>query len=92
MFEGFPNSVVEAAYLEIPIIASQSYGGINEILSGGRFGTIYSNNYLNLATKIENFIKYPKPFLIKAKLAKTNSLKFNLKNNIINFENLFMKI
>ena len=42
-FEGFPNSVVEAAHIGLPIIASQSHGGINEILSGGKGGTIYTD-------------------------------------------------
>ena len=91
-FEGFPNSVVEACCLEIPVIASQSHGGINEILSNGKFGTIYSNNYSELSKKIQNFINKPKLFLDKAKLAKKNVMKFNLKNNIKNFENLFIKI
>ncbi len=91
-FEGFPNSVVEAACLGIPIISSQSHGGINEILSNGKFGTIYSNGYLGLSTKIKKFINHPKNFIQKAKLAKKNAIRFSLKNHTKNFENLLKKI
>ena len=91
-FEGFPNSVVEAAYLGIPIISSQSHGGINEILSRGKFGTIYSNGYLELSAKIKEFIAHPKKFIEKAKFAKKNVVKFNLKNHTQNFEDLLKKI
>jgi len=91
-FEGFPNSVAEAAYFGIPVIASQSYGGINEILSNGKFGTIYQNSHLELSNKIKNYIKNPKPFIYKAKLAQKNILKFNLVNNIKNYEKLFNEL
>ena len=91
-FEGFPNSVVEAASLGIPIISSQSHGGINEILSNGKFGEIYYNGYFELASKIKNYIKDPKILIKKAKLAKKNVLRFNLKNHKKKFENLFNKI
>lgn len=91
-FEGFPNSVVEAAYLGIPIISSQSHGGINEILLNGKFGEIYYNGHSDLASKIKNYIDDPKKFLKKAKLAKKYVLKFNLSNNKKKYENLFNKI
>ncbi len=91
-FEGFPNSVVEAASLGIPVISSQSHGGINEILSNGKFGEIYYNGYFDLASKIKNYINDPKIFIQKAKLAQKNVLKFNLNNHKKKFENLFNKI
>ena len=31
-FEGFPNSVVEALSSGVPVLASQSHGGINDII------------------------------------------------------------
>jgi glycosyltransferase involved in cell wall biosynthesis len=91
-FEGFPNSVVEAASMGIPIISSQSHGGINEILSNGKFGEIYHGGYFDLASKIKNYINDPQIFIRRAKLAKKNVLKFNLKNHKKKFENLFDKI
>ena len=39
-FEGFPNSIVEAINTNLPIISSQSHGGINDILLNGKAGTI----------------------------------------------------
>tara|TARA_B100001175_G_C19496166_1_gene635447 strand:+ start:747 stop:1841 length:1095 start_codon:yes stop_codon:yes gene_type:complete len=91
-FEGFPNSVVEAAYMGVPIISSQSHGGINEILHNGKYGTIYNGNYINLALKIKNFYKNPKIFYKKANLAKKNVLNFNVSNHKLNFERLIDKI
>ena len=40
-FEGFPNSVVEAFSSGVPVIASQSFGGINDIISNKNYGIIY---------------------------------------------------
>lgn len=91
-FEGFPNSVVEAAYIGVPIISSQSHGGINEILNNGKYGTIYNGGYLDLALKIKNFYTSPKIFYKKANLAKKNVIKFNISNHKINFEKLIDKI
>ena len=68
-FEGFPNSVVEALSLGIPVIASQSHGGINEIIKNKNFGFIYNNN-----TELE---------VILLKILK-NKLKFKNNRNLIN--------
>ena len=91
-FEGFPNSVVEAANLGVPVISSQSHGGINEILLNGKCGTIYYNGYKNLAFKIQKYLKKPNIFYKKARLAKKNVSKFNLINHKKNFEKLLNKI
>ena len=90
-FEGFPNSVVEAAHIGLPIIASQSHGGINEILSGGKGGTIYKNQE-ELKNSIESFIKDPKVFFRKSKIAQQKSLKFNLRNHVMQFEKIIDNI
>ena len=91
-FEGFPNSVVEAANLGVPIIASQSHGGINEILLNGKCGTIYSKGYKNLASKIKKFSKNRKTFINKAKKAKKNILRFSSINHKNHFENILNSI
>ena len=91
-FEGFPNSVVEAAHMGIPVISSQSHGGINEILLRGKCGTIYKNDYFDLASKIKKFYNNPKAFYQKASLAKKNVKKFNVNNHIRRFEKLLNKI
>jgi|TARA_B100001971_G_C18205776_1_gene547516 glycosyltransferase involved in cell wall biosynthesis len=92
-FEGFPNSVVEAINFGLPVISSQSYGGINEILLNGKCGTIFRNgNSVDLANKIQNFYNNPKKFFLKTKLAKRNIQRFTLKKNIFNYENLFYNL
>ena len=90
-FEGFPNSVVEAAHVGIPIIASQSHGGINEILSKGKGGTIYKNSQ-DLKRLIEKFLSNPKNFIKKSKIAKKKSFEFSLKNHVTKFEKLLDKV
>ena len=90
-FEGFPNSVVEAANIGLPIIASQSHGGINEILSKGKGGTIYTNSQ-NLKNSIDRFINNPKNFIKKSKIAKKKSFEFSLKNHVNKFEKIINSI
>ena len=92
LFEGFPNAVVEALYFGVPVIASQSHGGINEILNNGKFGTIYFKNKNELHKKIKNYIKNPKRFINKAMNARKHVAQYNLKNHVKNFESLIFKI
>jgi glycosyltransferase involved in cell wall biosynthesis len=92
-FEGFPNSVVEAINHGIPVICSQSHGGINEILLNGKCGTIFNNgNSFDLADKIEEYYNNPKEYFSKTKLAKKNIKRFTLRKNIMGYENLFNKL
>jgi len=92
-FEGFPNSVVEAINHGIPVICSQSHGGINEILLNGKCGTIFDNgNSFELANKIEEYYNNPKEYFSKTKLAKKNIKRFTLRKNIMGYENLFNKL
>ena len=56
LFEGFPNSVVEAINYNLPIISSQSFGGINDILPNENYGSIIENfNENSLSRTIELF-------------------------------------
>ena len=90
-FEGFPNSVVEAAQVGLPIIASQSHGGINEILSKGKGGSIYKNSQ-DLKRLIEKFSNDRKIFIKKSKIAQKKSLEFNLKSHVFKFETMINEI
>ncbi len=90
-FEGFPNSVVEAAQVGLPIIASQSHGGINEILSKGKGGTIYKNSQ-DLKKFIEKFTNNQKIFTKKSIIAQKKSFEFNLKNHVSKFEKILDEI
>ena len=86
IYEGFPNTVVEAVYNECLVIASNSYGGCGEIIKNKNYGLRYETfNYMQLSKKInfaiKNFgnfkikIKYAKKKLLR--MAKTNNLKYN---------------
>ena len=90
-FEGFPNSVVEAISSGIPVIASQSHGGINEIIKNKNFGLIYNNDQ-ELEIILKKII-YKKLNFIKNKTLFKNHLKnFSEKNNVKKYTNLFFKV
>ena len=91
-FEGFPNSVVEAINANLPIISSQSHGGINDILLNGKAGTIYKNNAKDLKNKILDFINNNQKYQKKTKLAKFNLKNFTLNKHVKKFENEIKKI
>jgi len=92
-FEGFPNSVVEAINFNIPVICSQSYGGINEILLNGKCGTIFRNgDPKDLSNKINKFYLNPNKFYLMSKIAKVNIKKFSLQKNLTSYNKLFEKI
>ena len=92
-FEGFPNSVVEAINFNIPVICSQSYGGINEILLNGKCGTTFKNgDSKDLSNKINKFYLNPNKFNLMSKIAKINIKIFSLQNNLSNYDKLFNKI
>ena len=90
-FEGFPNTVVEALSSNLPVLASQSYGGINEILPNKKYGIIYKNDdelyyYLKKLSKSNLKISFTKNEIF-------NHLnKFSEKKNLINYDKLFTKL
>ena len=90
-FEGFPNSVVEALSHNIYVIASQSYGGINEIVPNKNFGTIYRNK--------KEFEEIIRKLLLKQKINKIKKDKlyrhlnrFSEKKNIQKYNAIFNSI
>ena len=90
-FEGFPNTVIEALSVGIPVLASQSFGGINEILKDVSFGYIYHNRvelkkYLQLIKNKE--IKFN--FTRKKLYSHLN--KFNENLNLKKYEKIFSEI
>ena len=90
-FEGFPNSVVEALSHNVPVIASQSFGGINEILVRKKFGYVYSSDYE--LKEILNKIILQKINLKVNKDKLFNHLnKFSEKKNYKKYDNLFKSI
>ena len=92
-FEGFPNSVVEAINYNIPILSSQSGGGINEILSNGQFGILFKNDSKeDLIKKLELFIENEDLYFNKTLKAKKGLKRFLLKKCIIKYNKLFSNI
>tara|TARA_B100000287_G_scaffold431059_1_gene487566 strand:+ start:483 stop:1574 length:1092 start_codon:yes stop_codon:yes gene_type:complete len=90
-FEGFPNSVVEALSHRTPVIASQSHGGINEIITNKEFGYIYKNEN-ELETIIRKIIKNKYIYKINSRKIYKHLIKFSEKNNLKNYNFLFQKI
>ena len=90
-FEGFPNTVVESLSVGIPVLASQSHGGINEILSNKKFGLIFDKE-----STLERYLDdiYKKKLLFK--LNKTQTIShlnnFSLKKNVENYNKILNKL
>ena len=86
IYEGFPNTIVEAVCNECLIITSNSFGGCKEIIKNENYGLKYNTfNYMQLSKKInfaiknfdkcKNKIKYAKGQLTE--IAKKNNSKYN---------------
>ena len=75
----------------IPVLASQSHGGINEILSNKKFGFIFDKE-----TLLEKYLKdiYNKKIIIKLNKSQIiNHLNnFSLKKNVENYDKLLCKL
>ena len=93
MFEGFPNVVVESLNNSVPVIASRSGGGINEIISKGKYGQLFDVTKSNdLKKKILNFIKFPKILIRKAKTSKSHLKNFDEKSSAKKYEKIFLEL
>jgi glycosyltransferase involved in cell wall biosynthesis len=86
LYEGFPNVVAEAINYKCLIIASNSYGGINDLIKNNSYGVIYNvKDPENLADKINIAINSYK--LQKNKIIKANK---NLENLAKNYNNKYL--
>ena len=90
-FEGFPNSVVEAISSGIPIIASQSHGGINEIIKNKNFGLIYNNDF-ELEVILKKIIDKKVNFKKNKFLFKEHLKNFSEDSNVKKYTNLFYNV
>ena len=92
-FEGFPNAVVEAINYNLPVICSDTSGGIREITLHGRGGDLYQiADYKSLAKKIIRFYQNPKNLIKKLNLARKNIKNFSINKNVKNYDSIFKKI
>lgn len=93
VYEGFQNSMVEAINYDLPIISSNSHGGIRDILNNGKYGTLFAiHDHKQLASLINNFIENQILFINKTKLAKINLKKFNFNSTNKKYEQIFDNI
>jgi glycosyltransferase involved in cell wall biosynthesis len=90
-FEGFPNSVVESLANGTPVLASQSFGGINEIIKNNNFGYIYKNER-QLINLLNDFYFKRKRININQKKINTYLKKFSISENIKKYSNIFENI
>ena len=80
LYEGCPNSIIEATALNLPVISSNCNTGPSEILLNGKGGFIFKKkDYLQLASKIQLFTKNKKIFTKKMLIAKKNIFRFDEK-------------
>ena len=91
LFEGFPNVVVEALSFRVPVICSNSHGGIAEILKNGKYGVTYKNK-ADLKYKIESFLKNPKYLQKKVLLGEQDLKRFSIKANKTKYEKIFLNM
>lgn len=90
-FEGFPNSVVEALSVGIPVIAKQSHGGINDMIKNKNYGIIY-NNYSELKTIICNIVEKKSSFKLNKKDLFIHLSNFNEVKSVSNYQKYLEKI
>ena len=90
-FEGFPNSVVEAMSSGIPIIASQSFGGINEIIKDKKFGIIY-NRKRDLKKVLNKILTNKTSFNINRYKVYNHLKNFSEKKNTEKYKKLLLDI
>ncbi len=77
LYEGCPNSIIEAIILNLPVISSNCNSGPNEILLNGNGGFIFEKeNIFSLAKKIDLFFKNKSLFKKKLFLAKKEIRRF----------------
>ena len=92
-FEGLPNVLLEASVLKKFIISSKCQTGPSEILLNGKGGLLFSvKNYKQLANKIL-FYASNKSKCDKMRRKTYNNLgRFNKKNNLEKYKNLFVNL
>ena len=90
-FEGFPNSVVESLASGVPVLASQSHGGINEIIKNKNFGYIYKNDN-DLIKKLFDFNNNKKKIILNKNEITNHLKKFSLSENIKKYSKIFESI
>jgi len=88
-YEGFPNVIVEALALNLPVISTHYRSGITEILLNGRGGIILKDRSpKNIAKNIIFYMKNKKIMKQKTLVARKNLINFNFENGKKKFKKL----
>ena len=92
-FEGFPNALVEAISHNLPVICSNSKGGVKEIILNGKGGDLFRVNDANqLSKKIASFYKDPKKLNKKIILSRNNIKKYSISEHAKKYVNIVNNI
>lgn len=92
-YEGFPNVLVESLALRTPVISTNCNAGPKEILLNGKGGILINiNDHLNLSKKILSFFKNKNSLLKKMNYAIKKLYRFERKQHVVKYENLFNKL
>lgn len=92
-FEGFPNAIVEAISHNLPVLSSNSHGGIYEILKNKRYGMIYdSHDYFSFESKIKYFIKNREKFIFSKTNVQKDFRKFHQQYSTQKYDKIFQKL
>ena len=77
IYEGFPNVILEAIAMNVPVISKKYKSGLREILLNGNGGTIINNESpKSFANKIIHTLENRQKMYKKVKEAKDNIKKF----------------
>ena len=82
---------MEAIASGVPVIASQSHGGINEILNNKNFGFIYKDK-IELKNLLEKIIRKKIIFKFKKSKILKHLNNFSEINNLKKYKNTFYSI
>ncbi len=93
IFEGCGNSIIEAINNSNIILCSNCPGGNSEIILNGKGGVFFkTSNSDDLANKIRLIVNNPKKYFKKTYLAKKALKRFELRNNVEMYNNIFLTI
>lgn len=89
-YEGFPNAVLEAGVLGIPVVAFDVPGGIKNIIIDGENGLLVKNNDEKLFT--QTIVKALQIDFNRQQISNKAGERFSLKEMITGIEDLFINL
>lgn len=93
IFEGFPQVMMEALALKIPVVSTDCDYGPREMLGGGKFGVLTPiNDAVSLSAAIEDVILNRHKYQNTINNGYVESLKFDLKNIVPIIEKTIVSI